>query len=155
MRLAHAVAILLLWNAAVAPRPLSANCSASKSSKVCTRPAAKATNVIMAVMTTHFVVEFFGCARPCATFGNLQCSVVVFEVLGSGGSGTYSGVAKVFVAWACSMLALFIATVAFAGAEAGSCRVVGVGVDVAVAALSIASRTRCLRTSRNRWDAEA
>eukprot|EP00965_Chrysotila_dentata_P024275 803912-Pleurochrysis_carterae.AAC.1 len=86
MRLAFAVATLVLWSAAVAPRPLSANCSTSKPSKVCTRPAAKATNVIMAAMTTHFVVEFFGCARPCSPFGDLQFSVVVSEVFGSGGS---------------------------------------------------------------------
>eukprot|EP00965_Chrysotila_dentata_P034491 1147782-Pleurochrysis_carterae.AAC.1 len=71
MRLAFAVAALVLWNAAVAQRPLSADCSASKPSKVCTRPAAKAPNVIIAVMTTHFVVEFFDCARPCSTFGDL------------------------------------------------------------------------------------
>eukprot|EP00965_Chrysotila_dentata_P214556 6188259-Pleurochrysis_carterae.AAC.1 len=95
----------------------------------------------MAVMTTHFVVEFFGCARSCAALGDLHCSVVVSEVFKFGGSGMYSGVAKVFVAWACSMLAFCITVAAFAGAEVGSCRVVGVGVDVAVDALSIASRT--------------
>eukprot|EP00965_Chrysotila_dentata_P073589 2430957-Pleurochrysis_carterae.AAC.1 len=53
------------------------------------------------------------------------------------------------------MLAFCIAVAAFAGAEAGSCRVVSVGVVVAVDAVSFASRTRCFRTSRNSRDAEA
>eukprot|EP00965_Chrysotila_dentata_P104989 3467744-Pleurochrysis_carterae.AAC.1 len=81
----------------------------------------------MAVMATHFAVEFFGCARSCAALGDLHCSVVVSEDFGFGGSGMYNGVAKVFAAWACSMLAFCVAIAAFAGAEAGSCRVVGVG----------------------------
>eukprot|EP00965_Chrysotila_dentata_P154382 5101915-Pleurochrysis_carterae.AAC.1 len=140
---------------AMDPMPVLTSCSAPNSSKVCDCPAANAASVIVAVLAIHLAVNLFNCARPGTGLDVLSSSVPDSEKIRSAGFGEYSGVAKGRIGLAFVEPAFAAAAAAFAGTDAGIGRATGTGVAVVSAYPSIASRTRCLHTSRSSWDRTA